>query len=417
MKSITNKVLIGAATACALMTTAQAGGIERGGYSIDLLFDPSRFAGEAAATYLMPQRKLKNVVDTDPMNGTPEGPDFADETESYFVPRVGFKAGIGESVDCMADYSQPWGAHTNPGVGWAGANSNVETKIDSNNYAATCSYRFDAGKGYLRAIGGVFYQEVGGFQEKLVAVIPGYLGSGIGRLDLEGEGWGWRAGAAYEIPEIAFRASLVYNSAVDLGDVTGTLDLTQVSGLVNPDNPLLGRSTSVFGTAAMPASAEFKLQSGIAAGWLAFGSVKWVDWSEMQSIPFCPESTRGMSCTTAGATKAVSLDLLYRDGWTVTAGVGREINEQWSAAASLSWDRGTSTGLGTQTDTWFATAGASFTPRENVEFRFGGALGVMTAGSSGTVVGSDGLTYGEEASYDFGNDVVNAITASLKVKF
>jgi len=409
--------LLAAVGIAAVATAAHAGGLERGGYSIDLLFDPSRFASDASGVWVMPQRTLKNVVDIDPTDGTPAGPaDGVRHSSDYFVPRVGFKAGIGDAADCMADYSQPWGAHSNPGINWAGANHDVETKVYSHALSGTCSYRFDVGPGQLRALGGVTWQEVGGFQERLVAVLPPDLGSGLGRLDLQGTGWGWRAGAAYEIPDIAFRASFVYNSAVKLGNLSGNLDLSQVPGMLDPSNPLLGRVTPVFGSASMPASAEFKLQSGVAPGWLAFGSVKWTDWSTLQSIAFCPEATRGMPCTVNGPTKATSLDLLYRDGWTITAGVGHEFTKEWSGAVTLSWDRGTSTGIGTQTDTWLATAGASWKPNNNVELRFGGAAGIMTAGSSGTVV-RNGITYGDDVTYDFGNDFVGALSASLKVKF
>ena len=56
------------------------------------------------------------------------------------MPRIGVKAEVVKGVDCMVDYSQ----------------SNMETDIKSDNYAATCSYKMDAGKGQLRFIGGVF---------------------------------------------------------------------------------------------------------------------------------------------------------------------------------------------------------------------------------------------------------------------
>ena len=64
----------------------------------------------------------------------------------------------------MRTYSQPWGVHTNPGADWVGANQNIETDISSEDYGLTCSYKFDVGKGHLRAIGGVSYQEVRGFK-------------------------------------------------------------------------------------------------------------------------------------------------------------------------------------------------------------------------------------------------------------
>lgn len=208
--------MVALATSVALSSAAQAGGLERGGYNIDLLFDTSRFATEAVGTYVMPQRKLDNVVDNNPLDGTPGGPaNGVKDTESYLVPRLGAKVGIGEYVDCMADYSQPYGAHSNPGRNWAGANSNTETDIGSDGYAATCSVKFQAGKGQLRVIGGVSHLEISGFKERLTAVIPAAFGTGIGRVNLEDSGIGWRAGLAYEHPGNSFQSqrSLLFRSA------------------------------------------------------------------------------------------------------------------------------------------------------------------------------------------------------------
>lgn len=416
MNTTLTKSLIGAGFASVLAVgSASAGGLERGGYNIDLLFDPSRFAAEAAATYVFPQRELDNVVDTNPADGIGSNGigggarNGVRDTESYLVPRLGIKAGIGDAIDCMVDYSQPWGAHLNPGRNWMGANSNIETEVNSDNYAGTCSYKFQAGKGNLRFIGGVFYQEIDGFKERQVAPDFAVPGNGIGRLDLKTDGVGWRIGTAYEIEEIALRASLVYNSEVKLDDITGTLNLSQVNGLVIP----------VFGSAEMPQSVEFKLQSGIAPGWLAFGSVKWTDWSVLQTVAFCSTAIRaaGLPCNYGGPGFLTSLDLLYRDGWTVQGGIGHKFTETLSGAASLTWDRGTATGLGAQTDTWTLAAGASYTPNKNVELRFGGAAGILTSGSSGVVVDERGNRFGTDVSYDFGNDFVGALSATLKVKF
>ncbi|MCV3243483.1 OmpP1/FadL family transporter [Mesorhizobium sp. ZC-5] len=422
------KSLLGAGCGLvAMVGAANAGGLERGGYNIDLLFDASPFAAEASGTYVMPDRKLNNVVDINPANGIGSNGigggarNGVSDTEDYWVPRIGLKAGIGQSVDCMVDYSQPWGAHTNPGANWMGANDNIETKINSDNYAATCSYKMDAGKGQFRVLGGVFYQEVDGFKERLVAPVPTLtgttaFGNGIGRLDLGDEGVGWRIGAAYEIPEIAFRASLVYNSAVKLDGLSGTVDLTQIPGFIIPGNPVLGKVTPVFGQATMPETVELKVQSGIAPDWLAFGSIKWVNWSRLQSVDLCPVGTEAIPCVQSSPTFVTSLDLLYRDGWTVSGGVGHKFNDQWSGAASITWDRGTTTGLSAQTDTWTFGGGVSYTPTQNVELRFAGALGILTSGSAGPIT-KDGITYGEEVTYDFDNDLVSALSATLKVKW
>ncbi len=208
-------------------------------------------------------------------------------------------------------------------------------------------------------------------------------GTGVGRLDLEDNGWGWRAGLGYEIPEYAVRASLVYNSRVKYDSLSGTVDLTQV-----PVVPGFGgRVTSVFGEAEAPDSLELKVQSGIAPDWLAFGSVKWTNWSVLQSIPLCPVSTKGRAaCTSSSPTKLTSLDLLYRDGWTITGGVGHKFNEEWTGAVSLTWDRGTSHGYGRTDRYWTSRLGAAYNPTDNIEWRVAGALGILTSGSSGALV-------------------------------
>lgn len=406
-----------------LTQTAFAGGLERGGYNIDQLFDASQFSIQSGVIYVMPQRKLKNAKDTDPSdglgsNGRGGGSTTADDTENYAIPYGGIKGGIGD-LDCLVDYSEPFGAHTNPGANWVGAQNNIETKITTHNYGATCSYKFDMGPGQLRVIGGTFYQEVEGFKERYVfnPALLGGTGTGIGRLDLEDQAWGWRAGVAYEIPEYALRASLVYNSRVKYDNLTGTVDLTQAIGGIAPYNRApYGRVTPVFGSAEAPDSLEFKVQSGIAPDWLAFGSVKWTNWSLLQSISLCPTATRGRTCSATSGTQLTSLDLLYQDGWTVTGGIGHKFNDQWSGAVSLTWDRGTSHGYGAQTDSWTLGVGAAYSPTENIEWRLAGALGILTSGSSGAIT-QNGVTYGDDVSYDFGNDLVAAISTSIKVKF
>ncbi|TPN59659.1 transporter [Mesorhizobium sp. B1-1-4] len=414
MNNLRLKALLGAgcfslALLGTAMSSAHAGGLERGGYDIDLLFDPAPFATDAEATYVMPDRKYENA--RGPGGANLGLSSTADGAEGYWVPRIGAKVQVVQGVDCMVDYSQPWGAHTAPGSAWNGAVSNIETDIKSNNYAGTCSYKFDAGKGQLRFIGGVFYQDISGFKESFAGFNPVTHQGLPGRVDLDASGWGWRAGVAYEIPDIALRASLVYNSKVKLDNISGELDLTNVGKGVIP----------IYGsTQYMPDSVELKLQSGIAPGWLVFGSIKWVNWSVLQSVPICAVGTPDALCVTgdkAHSAQLTSLDLMYRDGWTVSGGIGHKFNDQWSAAGQLTWDRGTSHGYGAQTDTWTVGGGVAYTPQPNIEVRLAGAVGVLTSGHSGTLAGENGYVAGEDAGYDFGNDLITAISGGVKIKF
>ncbi len=76
------------------------------------------------------------------------------------------------------------------------------------------------------------------------------------------------------------------------------------------------------------------------------------------------------------------------------------------------------TGLSAQTDTWTVSGGVAYTPTQNIELRFGGRAGrTHQRHPIHPVVGSDGVTYGTDYTADFGNDLVSAISTSLKVKW
>ena len=148
MNNLRLKALLGAgcfslAMIGSVVTPANAGGLERGWYDIDLLFDPAQITGEVTGTYVMPQRDLKNVQDSNPADGPLNALGFSNsarDTESYWVPSAGIKVGMGP-IDCLGDYSQPIGASSNPGANWAGAQGNVNTQVKSEAFGATCSYK------------------------------------------------------------------------------------------------------------------------------------------------------------------------------------------------------------------------------------------------------------------------------------
>ena len=213
-----------------------------------------------------------------------------DVDDNYAVPRIGFKANVFEPVDCLATFTQPYGADADYGINNAYSPTAVEFKVDTNDYGLTCSYKIQAGKGFARVIGGISYQEVDAFQSRQTLqtfAIPGvgvFHNPGIGKFKLSDEAVSWRVGASNEIPEIALRASLVYSAKYDFDGLEGTVDTT---GFANPAQPFL-RGLGVFPVSAateIPQSVELKFQSGIAPGWLAFGGIRWQEWSNLQIIP------------------------------------------------------------------------------------------------------------------------------------
>lgn len=451
--------LLVATSSLALMHGALAGGFDRGSSSIELLFDPARIATESGVTYVSPQRTIKNVQrqrsETDPLadavrggliaGGAPapvatavtnslRSPTLSSDTVEiggdYAVPRLGAKFNLWEPVDCLGSYTRPYGADADYGRNNAYSVTATRFEVETDEYSLTCSYKFDLADGHsFRLIGGASYQEISAYLSRQTLLDFG--NEGEGEFELSDGAWSYRVGAAYEIPEIAFRASLVYTGAYDY-DLTGTVDTTGFGATGSPLSPLVGAqlagiaarlglpagalraplTTGVFAVEAeteVPQALEFRLQSGIAADTIAFASVRWQEWSQLQSIPI-----RGVISPSSGReSTTVSFDPFYSDGWTVTGGVGRKFSDQISGLASVTWDKGTSSFQGTQSDTYAFAVGGSYTPQQNVEFRLGGSLGVLTGGRSDFQGGDPA----NAISYEYDADLVAAVSGSFRLKF
>ncbi|WP_449414558.1 OmpP1/FadL family transporter [Ochrobactrum teleogrylli] len=409
-----------AAVLCGRAVVAHAGAFETSSQDFDILFEQGN-AVDTSAIYVAPQRRLTKIggsvaSDTNgginPATGRPFEKGI-EEAKGLWVPKISAKFDLTSDLACAAQYRQPWGIDTDAGIETVHSYTSIEQKITSNDYGVNCAYRFDAGAmGYFRILGGVSYQELRGQQTRMVPHFSrnpdGIPGSPFraASLDADDQSFGWRIGAAYEIPEYAIRASIVYQSAVKYG-LEGTVDNLIL-------NPITGRGEpiDVSSDVATPQSVEFKFQGGITPGWLAFGSVEWMDWSSVTSVDFVAADSAVLPI----GTRVTSLNLYYQDGWTLRGGVAHTFDNHWSLDGTLTWDRGTSTGLTTQTDLWLFSLGAGYKPSDQVEFRLAGAAGWLVSGKVDTTL-ADGerSLLGSEGVLD--DDFVSGLSLTAMVKF
>jgi long-chain fatty acid transport protein len=328
------KALLGA-TALTIVAAgaAQAGGFSRGTADTDILFEEGNFNIRTGVTYVNPTRKYsKNLL-----NPQLVGVDYAD---SYAIPSAAVKFNILEDLRCAGTFTQSFGG----GATWptpSGPVAKLDEDFHVNEFAATCGYKVDLSKGRIWLIGGAFVESL---EYNLVA--------GAGAIDgtLKDNNVGWRAGIAYEIPEIALRAQLLYRSGFNV-EATGSALYLGAATL--PAN----------GTAELPQSVELKFQTGVAPGWLAYGNVKWTDWSVTKelvlNVPALGLSSRN--------------EYYWQDGWTITGGVGHAFTDKISGTAFVSWDRGVGTGWDLTADTYSIGVGASMKDALGGELRLGGA--------------------------------------------
>ena len=366
----------------ALAGAATAGGFNRGSANLDGLFS-DKIGAYAGVTYVAPGRSYSSVSGLTVIGGAPrplaQGPvEFGD---SYSVPYASAGGQIFDSMSCVASYARPYGADST----YSGAITYhiAQQSLSSNELGLTCAYRMDAGKGRFSFIGGVFNESIEYKQARNFSTAFGVVGDS--RIRVTSDAWGFRIGGAFEIPEIAFKAQLMYRSQTDhnaTGNYFNTPFRTLAFAQGAPGALLAAYGTNMNATArtsaSLPQNVELSLQSGIAPGWLAFGSVKWTDWSVLESISLV-EGIANQPFSTSR--------FFFKDGWTVTAGIGHKFNDMISGSASITWDRGVSTGWDTLTDTWSFAGGAAIDVNENFQLRAGGALIYLSSGTKSKTSG------------------------------
>lgn len=334
----------------AMAGTAQAGGFARGQADTDILFETGNFNMRAGVTYVSPRREFtKNPV---------AGLVGTSYTSDYAIPSFAARFNLSDDFRCAGTMVDNAGAAVRYAV--PKPSGKLLEEFTTNEKALTCGVRFQAGQGEFWLLGGGFMEE---FDYHRVNLYP--VGSGV--LDLKGREYGYRIGAAYAIPDIALRAQVMYRSGTSYG-ADGMLTLP--AALLNPlAPPGLDVPLVAAGSGNLPQTVEVKLQSGIVPGWVGFGSVKWSDWSVQKEL-----------LVTTAIPGVGSEDVYnWKDGWTVSGGVGHAFSDRVSGLVSLTWDSSVSTGYDLSSDTYTFAVGGLLRDTFGGELRGGAGVSYLTS--------------------------------------
>ncbi len=387
------RILLGTAVlSLAVSGSAYAGGFARGTADTDLLYEAGNFNMRSSVTYVAPRREFTKNPNPDLIGTT--------YTEDYLVPSAAIKLNLADNLRCVGTHVQNNGGS----VRYDFPTASGKTVEDFTTYetAGTCGFSFDAGKGKLWLLGGGYFEQFDYHRENFYGPLGG------AELNLDGRKLGYRLGVAYEIPEIALRAQAIYRSGTSYG-ASGMLNapagvlaaaLTR-QGVPDDMNPFLAYpgTTQVplpaIGVGRLPQSIDLRFQTGIAPDWLAFGSVKWTDWSRTTTLDI--RSENGTPITS---------DLFYwRDGWTVTGGVGHKFNEMVSGTASLTWDRGVSTGWDLLSDTYTVAFGASMKDALGGELRGGVGFTYISSAAETKYAENQAVKAGHAIAFNLGYNI------------
>lgn len=285
-----------ATATCALALLAGqglAGGIDRSGQGVNILFEEGNYAQFTLS------RVNPDVNGSEPL-AAPGSGTSTDVAKRYNNLSFGYKHALNDKIDLAIIYDEPFGAHvhytTGPlsGGGFAGLPFDGLAEIDSKALTGLIQYKFDNG---FSVHAGVRAQSV----EGVIQSSPGILQASS---DYD---FGGVFGIAYQKPEIALRVALTYSTAIDNG-FTGT-------------RTTLGATPVAF-EVEMPESINLDFQTGVAANTLVFGSIRWVGWG-------------GFNLTTPGNVNWVNFT---DDTTTYTLGIGRKINEKLSVALRFGYE-------------------------------------------------------------------------------
>lgn len=438
MKYFAKALLAASALTMVVVGSAQAGGFARGTADTDIIFEEGNFNMRSSVTFVSPTRKFSQ-------HGNPAlvGTDYAD---SYIIPSAAIKLNVVDAFRCAgtvvqnnggaADYAAPT------------LTGKLVEDFTTTETALTCGAKFDIGRGSAWLLGGGYMEQFDYERINVTPVVPGAVVMPNTNLDLQGTEYGYRVGAAYEIKDIAFRAQVMYRSGTEYGAngnlavptgallgaqaqragetalalkaqaqaaaMSGNLALAQQLGAQaaaagTQAQTLLKQAQGAaaagmvsnlpaIGTGELPQSFEVKVQSGVAPGWLAFGSVKWTDWS----------ATTQLIATAPSIGLTQPNDYFWRDGWTVTGGVGHAFNDKVSGLLALTYDRGVGTGWDLSSDTWTVSSGVSLKDTFGGELRAGGGVSYLTSACETK------YAPGENACVDAGWAVAGNIGYSIK---
>ncbi len=302
------KQLALAATALTVAAgTAQAGGLDRSYTPIDMIFEKGNYA-ELSFGYVMPSISGGDLL----------GNSISNIAADFGLASTGVKLDITEKLSFALIYDQPYGADTRYG-GNPAATLLGGTAAEAETHAITALFKYQptdrmsvfAGPRAVKSSGEITLSGIG------YSVASGY------NVKFSSDtGYGYVVGGAYEIPDIAFRASLTYHSSVDvsMNSVENIPVAAGGPGFAVPTGPT---------DSEIPQSISLDVQSGIAKDTLLFGGIRWSEWSAFSLQP------PGLGSNLA------ELD----DTITYEIGIGRRFTVKFSASLSISYEDGGSDDL------------------------------------------------------------------------
>jgi long-chain fatty acid transport protein len=421
------KALTTAMILAALPTAgAFAAALDRSGQSISAFLQPGNYF-EAGISVLDPSVSGNVRSGYTPSPAFPasavglENTNISDMGDDYYFPSAALKLQLNDHFSFGLIYDQPFGADATYSVSDTGSaalggvglfhNGDEATKVEVKSQNISMILGFQPNENFNFYAGPVYQTVKGNVQLRGLAYGGSTTFGGYNANISEDGAVGWLAGFAYQIPEIALKASLTYRSEIEHKttiEESSIAPLGQNLGTVINVNNGLGETEITT-----PQSVNLDFQTGIMANTVAFANVRWVNWKDFSIRPYAFGVASKMA---PGYSNGFDLVAYSDDQWSTNIGLGRKLNDQWAGNVSVGWDSGAGnpvTTLGPTEGYWNLGLGVQYSPTPatfiagGVKYFWLGDAKAQTGAQFGTSTyvaefnDNDAIAYGLKLGYRF----------------
>ncbi|MCL6246133.1 MULTISPECIES: OmpP1/FadL family transporter [Acinetobacter] len=405
LKALTSAILF----ASVPMTGAFAAAMDRSGQSISAFLQPGNYfeAGISVLDADVSGKLKDNYTVTGGGANTAksiQGTELGDMAESYHFYNAALKVQMTDNVSFGLIYDQPFGAKAKYSTNDKRQTDSVSlktnevgaftvgdeaTSVDVNTqnlsfifgYQPNENWNIYAGPVYQTVKGdvtlrGSAYGPFGGVNCPISAcslnsTIQGTKDkfNGYEARIAEDSSVGWLAGFAFQIPEIALKASVTYRSEIEHSVTPDeVMPANSLMGGLGGIKPMVDGYEFKEGKTDVttPQSVNLDFQTGIMANTVAFAQLRWVDWSEFKIRPNkFGQLASALTNKVIGDPRGFDLVAYEKDQISANVGVGRKFNEQWAGTVMVGWDSGAGNPVSTLGPTegyWSLGLGGQFSP-------------------------------------------------------
>jgi long-chain fatty acid transport protein len=235
-----------------------------------------------------------------------------------FVPNAYLSWALNKDLYVGVGMGAPFGMKTEYDGGWIGAAQSNLFDVKTYNINPSIAYRVNDSV----SIGaGLSWQRLTADYGRRVGSAAPYLATSPLKLTLDGDAWGWNAGALFTLsPET--KVGISYRSAISY-DLTGNINVVGTS-------PVPSSDTAARASLKLPDMFILSATHELNTKWQLLGDISWTGWSSIPQIDII---------RSANGTLAQRLDTDFKDAWRVAVGANYQYSSDIKLKFGIAYDQ------------------------------------------------------------------------------